>query len=840
MRQYRGRILAYLAIILIGLMSALPSLLPPKALESLPSWLTDNRITLGLDLRGGSHLLLEVDTERLIADEIDNAAATLARALDAAQIRHGAVANNGRAASIPVRDAAAREEAARLARELAQQEGVGSYSVSVTDSAVVLTPTRFFADELIADAVERSVEVLRRRLDETGVVEPTIARQGKDSILIQLPGVEDPSRIRDLIGTTAQLSFHLVAREDATPGMVMTVPGPTPESEYLLEKRILLEGGRLRDARTAFNPETNAPVVNFRFDKEGAERFAEITTANVGRQLAIVLDGQVITAPVIQSAITGGRGEISGQFTVAEASDLALLLRAGALPAPLKVIEERTVGPDLGSDAIQMGLLTGIIGAALVFAFMLGLYGRWGLIANLSLALNVLLSLGVLSFLGATLTLPGIAGLILSIGMAVDANILINERIREETRRGKKPFAALDAGFKRAYRTIVDSNVTTLIATCLLFLFGTGPVRGFAVTMAIGICMSMFTAVAVTRLIMEWRVRVKRPARLEISGFKALDGLGASGPVPFMRTRGFGLLLSGLLSLASLGLLVYPGLNPGLDFQGGTLVEAQTSENIAADTLRNALREHGLGDVAIQQFGNAGSFLIRAPLQSSEDAASRAVVNQVKSTVQELDPSSSFPRVEVVGPKVSGDFADLSILAVILASLGMLAYLWIRFEWPFAVGAMLTIGLDITKTLGFFALTGLEFNLVAVAALLALIGYSVNDKVVVFDRIRETLGKNPERPLKEVIDESITATLTRTTFTSATTLLALLPMGIAGGAAVTSFALPMLFGIVIGTSSSIFVASPIVLLLVQRFQQGRTALGKLNASAKQATEASSH
>ncbi len=734
MKNFAVRALTCGLIILLGLLSALPNVLPDSALEKLPQWYADNQLTLGLDLRGGSHLLLEVDTRNILPEEN------------------------------------------------------------------------------LDDVVERSLEVVRRRLDETGLVEPTITRQGQDAILIQLPGVNDPAHIRQLLGTTAVMSFHWLADEGSP--AVMRLPGDDNTGYYLVERDVALEGKHIRDARMAFSQNSGEPVVNFSLDREGGREFGRMTTANIGRPLAIVLDGEVLTAPVIRSAITGGSGEISGNFTSREAHDLALMLRAGALPVPLNVIEERTVGPDLGSDAIAMGVTTGLLGAALVLAFMLALYGRWGLIACLGLSVNLGLLFGVLSTLGATLTLPGIAGIILSIGMAVDANILINERIREETRQGANAWNALDAGFKKAFATILDSNITTLIAIGLLFMFGTGPIRGFAVTIAIGLLISMFTSITATRLIMEWRARKLKRRPLDIPGPKFLERLHRGKPLNVMRARFAGLALSALLSVAALGLLVQPGLNFGIDFSGGSLVEVRTDTSI--EQLRAGFGEQGLEQISIQEFGAPGQYLVRLPEQSAEDVASGAPIQAVQQAVLAVSPDAEFPRVEMVGPKVSGDFADTSILAVLLAGAGMLLYLWVRFESHFATAIIATLALDLAKTLGFFVLLGIEFNLTAVAALLALIGYSVNDKVVVFDRIRENLRATPDMPLPELMNASITSTLTRTLFTSATTFLAVVPMALAGGAAVASFALPMLFGILVGTSSSIFIAAPILLWLGKR------------------------
>ncbi len=753
MKSLTKRAVVYSLIILLGLLCALPSLLPEAIRTQLPDWYAQKTITLGLDLRGGSHLLLEVDTG-----------------------------------------------------ELTQHKNPALHS------------------QITNDAVIQSLEIVRRRLDETGMVEPMITRQGTDSILVQMPGVSDPQHIRELLGTTAKMTFHWVADNKTRPDTdLITAEDDTGAGIYQLEEFAVLDGKHISDARLAFNPQTNEPVVNFSLDYEGTKRFGDLTKKNIGRALAIVLDNKVVTAPVIRSAIQGGSGEISGAFTSATANDLALLLRAGALPAPLKVIEERTVGPDLGSDAISMGINTGLIGAFLVFAFMVGIYGRWGFIACLGLAVNIGLTLGILGLLGATLTLPGIAGFILSIGMAVDANILINERIREETRRGQKAMAALNYGFQRAFSTILDSNVTSLIAISLLFLFGSGPVRGFAVTMAIGLLISMFTAISFTRLIMEWRARKLDDQPLKITGIQWLDTV-SENTIPFMRARYVGLIASAVLSLASVILFFKPGLEYGIDFSGGSVIEVQ-APGVSVSDLREQLVINHFDQVALQEFGSEGHYLVRLPLQSAEDVANGKLVQSIKEQVLQLSPDASFPRVEMVGPRVSGDFGDATILAVILAGLGMLIYLWVRFESHFALAATLTLALDVTKTIGFFALAGVEFNLTAVAALLALIGYSVNDKVVVFDRIREKLRSDPTKPLVQTLNESITSTLTRTIFTSVVTFLALLPMGIAGGNAVSSFALPMLFGIVIGTSSSILIAAPIVNWL--GIKRERKGLGQL-------------
>jgi SecD/SecF fusion protein len=819
MKSLSTRAAVYGLLILLGLLSALPNVLPDSVAQKMPDWYSANTLTLGLDLRGGSHLLMELDTQDLLRNQNQQLADQLSDKLREVRIAHARPVVTEDTIQIVPKDPGRLDQVEDISRELIKNPGaLPFYSVKIQPEQIRLQLTDSYRESLIADAVERSLEVVRRRLDESGLVEPGISRQGSDGILVQLPGVDNPQYIRQLLGTTAKMTFHwAVNNQFRADGNVITVAGEAANESYQLEQRVALEGKHISDARQAISQETGQPVVTFKLDKEGARLFGEMTRDNIGRALAIVLDNRVITAPVIRSAI-GASGEISGSFTVREAGELAILLRAGALPAPLQVIEERTVGPDLGSDTIAMGISTGLMGALLVIGFMLTIYGRWGLIACLGLSVNIGLVFGILSLLGATLTLPGIAGIILTIGMAVDANILINERIREELRRGKSNAGAVNEGFRRAYSTILDSNITTLIAVSLLFLLGSGPVRGFAINIGIGLLTSMFTAISVTRVVMEWQVRRLNRRPLQISGFKALDSISGS-TINFMRGRFIGLVASAVLSLAAIFLFYEPGLKYGIDFSGGTVVEV-VAPDTTVEQLRTHLQQNNFAQAAIQEFGDEGHYLMRLLMENAEQGAEQVASGQqveaLKSAVLAVSPYAEFPRVEMVGPKVSDNFTDATILAVLLAGAGMLAYLWMRFESHFALAAILTIALDLTKTIGFFVLAGVEFNLTAVAALLALIGYSINDKVVVFDRVRENLRLTPDKPLLQLLNESITSTLTRTVFTSVTTFLALVPMAVAGGSAVASFALPMLFGILIGTSSSVYIASPIVYLLGQR------------------------
>lgn len=827
MNSLRLRASVYALIIVVGLLCALPNVLPTSMSHFLPGWYSNSRVALGLDLRGGSQLLLEMNGEKVLEADIRRLAEQVREHVQLHRFAATVRVEDQKIFVRPLHSQQLPELMLSVRQFVAPTDSFTDYTVTKAAGEAAITATDNHASRLQEDALERSLEIVRGRLNETGLVDPSVTRQGATGILVQLPGVEDPRYVRQLLGTTAQLNFHWLAEQGAP---AMTLPGNSGHYYYDVEPKLALEGKHIRDASLGYSQETGQPVVNFRLDAEGARRFASMTQHHLGRPLAVVLDQKVLTAPVIRSVITGGSGEISGDFTSAEASDLALLLRAGALPAPLEIIEERVVGPDLGSDSIAMGVITGLLGTALVFVFMVAVYGRWGVIANASLAVNIVLIFGVLSVFNATLTLPGIAGLILSVGMAVDANILINERIREEIRRGKGAFGAMNAGFDRAYSTILDSSITTLIAICLLFLFGSGPVRGFALTMAVGLITSMFTAIAVTRCVMEWRVRRRGRAPLEIASPAGFNGLSGRA-WDILRVRSIGVTLACALALGSLILLWQPGLTYGIDFTGGVLVEVKAIGH-TTEELRAILKPH-FNQVNIQEVAQAlnGSnhYFIRLPYAENVEALSR--VAELKTVILETVLDAQIVQTAVVGPKVSGEFAELTVLAVLFAGVGMLLYLWVRFEVQFALAAVATLLLDLAIVMGFFAVMGIEFNLTAVAALLALLGYSVNDKVVVFDRVREHLRKNPAAPLVDVLNGSISATLTRTLFTSVTTVLALLPMGIAGGGAVSSFALPMLFGIVVGTASSIFIAAPILLWLSQR--RLRRGLPALRPTAQQ-------
>jgi protein-export membrane protein SecD len=512
------------AVCALGVLLSAPNLFNAATLERLPDFVPRKQVALGLDLRGGSYLLLEVDVAAAERDRLNAIIDTVRHALRGANVGYLGLAVKGQAITFKIRELPrideARQVLAKLDPDLVIKIGEdGAGSVQFTTAAT---------EARRRQAVDQSIEIIRRRIDETGIKEPTIEREGADRILVQLPGVGDPEHVKALLGRTAKLTFQLVdtgvspdaAREGKLPPGDEVLPGAEghaanfgPQS-YVVERRIMVGGDTLVDAQPSF--QANEPVVSFRFDAEGAKRFADATRANVGKPFAIVLDNKVISAPVIREAILGGSGIISGSFTVQSASDLALLLRAGALPAPITILEERTVGPGLGADSIRAGATASIVGVSLVVVFMVLFYGLFGVFADIALFFNLCLMLGSLSLLGATLTLPGIAGIALTMGMAVDANVLIYERIREEERSGRTMLSALDAGFKRAFGTIVDSHVTTLVAGALMFWLGSGPVKGFAVTLSIGVLTSLFSAILVTRLLIVTWVRRWKPRAIPI------------------------------------------------------------------------------------------------------------------------------------------------------------------------------------------------------------------------------------------------------------------------------------------------------------------------------------
>ncbi|MBZ9659647.1 protein translocase subunit SecDF [Mesorhizobium sp. ESP-6-4] len=823
-------ILIWLAVAVTVILAA-PNLFPASMLAQLPSWVPKRQMTLGLDLQGGSHILLQMDQNDLIKDQLQTTRDEIRTLLRDAKIQYTGLGGTGRTVQVRINDASQVEAAKTALKPITNPVTAGLFaggsvqSMALDDSEPGLlkfTVTDAGIKYRTTTALSQAIEVVERRVNALGTTEPIVQRQGDDRILVQVPGLQNPQRLKDIIGQTAKLTFQMVdtsvpvqdAMKNRPPaGDSVLYSQDDPPVPYLVENRVIVSGEDLSNATPTYNSQTNEPVVSFTFNSRGATRFGQATQQNVGKPFAIVLDNQVISAPVIREPILGGSGQISGNFTTESANDLAVLLRAGALPAKLTIIEERTVGPGLGQDSIHAGKVAGVIGSILVVAFMFVAYGFLGFLANIALAVHVAMIVGALSLLGATLTLPGIAGIVLTIGMAVDSNVLIYERIREERRNGRSVIQAIDTGFSKALATIIDSNVTSLIATVVLFWLGTGPVKGFAITYAIGILTTVFTAFTFTRMLVSIWLRRARPKELPRA---PVTFIPPGTKIPFMGIRRWTFALSSTLSILSVVGFLTLGINYGIDFKGGSIIEVQSKKGDAdLGDIRNRLSELNIGEIQVQQFGAPNDVLIRVGTQDAGENAEQTVIDKVRG---ELQDQYDFRRVEVVGPTVSGELAKQGTIAMLIALAGILLYVWFRFEWQFAVGAIVATVHDVVMTIGFFVLTGLEFNQSSLAAILTIIGYSLNDTIVVYDRVREDLRKYKKMPLPQLLNNAINETLSRTTLTSVTTSLALLALVLFGGEVIRSFTLAMLFGVVFGTYSSIFIAAPLLILFKLRPQ----------------------
>ncbi len=656
------------------------------------------------------------------------------------------------------------------------------------------------------DATDRALEIIRNRIDQFGVLEPYIQKEGTNRIIIQLPGVTDRERAISIIGKTAHLEFILVSDDpgllkkaldgEETPGYVLKTLG---KESLLIEDKPSLSGDKLVDATVEFSQQQfGQPYVSISLNAEGGKIFSDVTAASIDRRLAIVLDGVVQSAPVIRERIPSGRAQISGSFSMDEANDLAIVLRAGALPAPTEIIEERTVGPTLGRDSIRSGLKAIMIGGILVIVFMAIFYLFTGLIADFALCLNVLFIGAVLSYFDATLTLPGIAGLLLTIGIAVDANVLIFERIREETDLGKHLQSAISSGYQKAFWTILDSNVTTLITALILFQFGTGPIRGFATTLSVGILSSMFTALVVTRLILDMLTKIGGVSKLPMLRLMRKPN------IDFINKRKIAYVISavvigvGIVAFASAG-----DKNFGIDFTGGTIQQFRFEKPLSLDIARESLKEIGLGSSPIQQFGQDREVIIRTFEDTSD-----SVITKFREVFK--DNPFEILRVEKVGPAIGKDLQEKAVWALIYAMIGICLYISVRFEFKFAIAAIAALLHDLLVCIGVIALTGRELSLPIIAALLTVVGYSINDTIVVFDRIREGQRIMKKSDYNTIINTSINQTLSRTVLTSFTTLLVVAALYFLGGEVINDFAFVLLVGVIVGTYSSIFIASPIL------------------------------
>ncbi len=797
-------------------------------------------LKLGLDLQGGMHLALELDQARKVSAnpkaDIEKALQVLRKRLDEFGVTEPLVQQEG---------------CCRIVVELAGIQDPARAKGIVQRSA--------YLEFRITDktgAFERTLPSMDRALRSLGVAGQAAA--AKPSAVQQLLGGDSSKAAADTTTVVGGVLEGLiqpanVAGIQASPGEFVVAEGAFPRVDsllnlpqikalwprnveflwagqptslgvnqyrllYAVDDRPIITGKDLTDATAAVDPLTNGPIVRFELNNSGGRIFGKETGRHIGDFMAIVLDGRVQgRPPVIQGQISRSGQITMGNRSLQEAQDLALTLRAGSLPVPLKIVEERQVTGSLGADSIKGGVIAGLVGTALVILIMLGYYAISGMLAVAALAFYVLFALGGLAMMEATLTLPGMAGLVLSIGIAVDANVLIFERIREELALGKTVRLAVDEGFKHAMPAIIDSNLATVLTALFLFQFGTGPVKGFAVTLIMGIAASMISAVFITRtLYMIWLQRRPDATTLSVGSVR----LFKDAHYDFIGVRRYAYgVTAGILAIG-LAFLLIRGVNYSIEFTGGTLVQITTPQNVDAGRIRAGLDGAGLNGSEIQQFGGPGEWVIRARAAGTIDANDTQATSAL--VTKGLDSAIGtgkykVVRAEAVGPKVGGELRQRALIAIFLSFFAVLAYLAYRFEWRFGLAAIAATAHDILATIGFIAVINLEVSLVVVAGVLTMVGYSLNDTIIIFDRARENLKKHPKESFYDILNRSINETLPRSILTHGLTLSTLLSLAIFGGEVIRPFALVMFFGVFTGTFSSIYIAAPVLMYIETRW-----------------------
>ena len=807
--------------------------------DRTPDWLrglSAEPMNLGLDLRGGVYFLMEVDVDAALRRSLEGYRGQIRELLRTEGIYYR---------SLQVRA----DDSVRLELvEAAEVERVRGLVEAATQGEleVQLDPAEALALQFVISAqraatlreqvLEQNILTLRNRVNALGVAEPIVQRQGRSRIAVQLPGVQDTARAKLVLGAAATLEFRMVDPEGDAQEAARTGRGASGSRVYrrrdgtpvLLKQGIITTGEHVADASAGLAADDGSPTVFIRLDGNGGGAMRRATRDSVGKLMAVVYretktelverDGEavmrsqeieeVISVAEIRSVL-GRDFMITGLDSIDESRNLALLLGAGSLAAPFSIVEERTVGPSLGQENIASGLASIQFGLFLVLLFMALYYGVFGIVADLALLLNLVLLAALLSLLQATLTLPGIAGIVLTVGMAVDANVLIFERIREELRNANTPLASIQNGYEKAFSTIADANITTLIAAVILFAVGSGPVRGFAVTLSLGIVCSMFTAIMVSRALVELLHGRRRVTRLAIGAMQLL-GRGRRA-LDFTSRWRAATVLSAVLLLISLTSLFTRGLNLGIDFTGGTVVEVQYETPVDIGATRALLVGSEFDNVVLQAVGEDQKQLLLRLQASAEDGATRS--ERLLDLLRKGDVALQLKRVDFVGPQVGKELAELGGFALLLAILCILCYVALRFEFRFSLGAIAALIHDVLLTAGFFSVLGLVFDLSVLAALLAVIGYSLNDTIVVFDRIRENFRRLHKKTPREVCNTSLNQTLSRTLVTSLTTLLVLLSLFLFGGEAVRPFSVALAVGVIVGSYSSLFVASPVALRL---------------------------
>lgn len=841
--------LAFLvSVILLSFVTVVPSFY-----KDTPNWwktyMAPEGLRLGLDLQGGMHLILKVNLQKAEENSLEFAANDLKDTLSEESIsavRSPSTAPNTIIFTLP--NTSAVDKVDTLINEDFPDIDARIETKEGSFPRIFLTLKDEKKSYIKTHAVDQSLEILRNRIDQFGVAEPVILRQGEDEIVIQLPGIKDPKRALKLLGDTAQLEFKIVADTtglnlqelvtdaraskqwqdgESMSKLNRALQSRLPDNTslffekdvdkqtqketlipILLENKILMTGDMIKDAQVRIGGNFNEPYVSLDMTGRGGKVFAHITEQNVGRRMAIVLDDVVRSAPVIRERILGGSAQISGSFTHEDAADLAIVLRVGALPAPVDIIQNMTVGATLGQDSINKGLSSGIFGAIMVLGFMLIYYRLSGVIANSALILNILLLFSGLAILNATLTLPGIAGIILSIGMAVDANVLIFERMREEYALGKSVRSSIDGGFGKAFLTIVDSQVTTLITALALFMFGTGPIKGFAVTLSLGIIFNLFAALFFSRQMFDTINALRPMKKLNFMLFTKKPNLD------YLKIKNITYAISAVM--VAIGLIAFIQIargnaNLGVDFSGGSLLQYKATQDFSMAEVRDAFSRNDMKDINLQEVENEHRLIIK--IKKSE-----AVVANLGESVSSI-LSTELPEKEFIlesqseiGSSVSSVLRNKAIQAILISLAGVIVYLAFRFDIRFGLAAATATFHDVMVVLGICWIMDIEITLLIVTALLTLAGYSLNDSVVVFDRIRENMRKSGVGSLASAINDSINQVLSRTIVTSLTTGIVLLALFLLGGTVIHDFSFALLTGVAVGTYSSIFIASPVLML----------------------------
>ncbi|MGE0174233.1 MAG: protein translocase subunit SecD [Oligoflexales bacterium] len=872
MNSPRNRILLTLALTLFAIYSVSPTFYyfsMPKEIRNdsaefqkrLPDWLPEKHIKLGLDLQGGVQLVLGVDTETAVENKMGRLGIELTRWAneEKPQVKSAFVPKGEPVLRVELEPGVNISEF----KGKVQKEYFAIEEAKRSDNRIDF---RYAEDQVkgIRDAALQQAErVVRNRVDKWGVSEPSISRRADGSILVQLPGFKDPSKARELLGRTAQLSFKLIDEEDSAfqalaanlppnikaekrgnfnamsfisedkDAILKLVEGKIPEGREVLFEENQIAGGKkveytshLVASATELSGEDvldavvnvdsssfdSKPVVSLTFTGTGGKRFSEITGANINKRLAIVLDNAVVSDPVIITQISGGKGQItmggnkSYNEIVEEANQLALILKSGALPAPIKVLEERQVGATLGPELANQGILSVIVGLAFVLAFMLVYYKRPGLIGCVALIINGIFLLALMAGFGFALTLPGLAGFILTLGMAVDANVLINERIRQELFEGKAVKRSVEVGFAKVFWTIIDSNVTTLIAALVLLeTNASGPIKGFAISLIIGLIVSLFTSLYSSKAMFEYVISGSKTDK-ELRNWVGGTGNARVFNFNFLSTgkvvSKLGIALAVIVTVAG----VWKGMNWSVDFAGGTEIEMIFNKSVEPDKIRSAMKAAGVEDPLLQSIGDGQKqYLIRFEGKSDNPAEAEKIRTTL--STQLADFGGDIQRVDFVGPQVGKELRKQGIMSVIWAIIGVMIYIGLRFDMRFAPGLVAKMIQDIFVIMGFYIFFHRSFDLTSVAALLTAIGYSVNDTIVIYDRIRENLVINPRRTLSDNVNISLNETLSRSINTSILTMLSLIGILVFTTSQIWDFAAAMAVGIVSATISSTYVAS---------------------------------